>query len=86
MPAFVISLLGIFMRTNYTKLIFWNVTSFVFSCYLRYIYGPGDLSNIKIRGQYKVGHINFHVEDKYNAVSVFYPMSKDRKIEDSNKK
>ena len=24
------------------------------------------------------------MEDKYNTVSVFYPMSKDRKIEDSN--
>jgi hypothetical protein len=50
------------------------------------VYGPGDLSDIKIRGQFKVGHRKFHVQDRYNAVSVFYPMGRDRKIKKSQKK
>jgi hypothetical protein len=62
------------------------VISLLVSLYLRYIYGPGDLSSIKIYGQYKVGHRTYHVQGKYNVVSVYYPMALDREIESEKKK
>lgn len=73
-PAVVISIIAIFTTSDHLGLIVWNSLGLIFGLYIRYVYGPGDLSRVEIRGQYEVGHRQYHVDKSENAVSVYYPV------------
>lgn len=49
-PSVIISSIAIFTTTDNNYLIAWNSAGLLFALYVRYIYGPGDLSRVQIRG------------------------------------
>ena len=68
------SCIAIFTTTTSKWLVGWNALSLGMALFIRYIYGPGDFSMIKTRGQYEVGYRHYHVDKNENAVGVYYPL------------
>lgn len=53
-----------------------NLTVLAITLIILARWGEGNFSKAKPKGPYAVGHKVIYVKDKYNAVSVFYPVDK----------
>jgi hypothetical protein len=63
----------------------FNLVMFLLTQYLNSRYGVGDFSHVESRGQFAVGFKEIYVPGEENAVSVFYPMDKERRNNTLNK-
>ena len=73
--------LGQFLNTNNFFCGSINLLAFCISLKIRWVWGPGDLSRVKLIGPYDVGFREIYCKKNGCAVSVFYPMDHNLQID-----
>ena len=77
----ILAMLGFILNTNNIYCGVVNLIAFIFSLWIRWVWGPGDFSRVKLRGPFDVGFREVYCKKNGCAVSVYYPMDYNLPIE-----